>query len=128
MAPPRGLTVTLDASDALTLHALEEAMWRPETRFDRAYMDAILTADFEEIGQSGRVWSRAEAIDLGPLPIDVRLPLEDFSAVELAPGVAHVRYASIPEHGTRSAALRSSIWVRSDRWRLRFHQATATTI
>lgn len=119
--------MTLDTTDALTLHALEEAMWRPETRFDRAYMDAILAEDFVEIGQSGRVWSRADALSLGPVPIDVELPLTDFSEAELAPGVVHVRYVSVPTHGTRGAALRSSIWIRADRWRLRFHQATPTS-
>ncbi|WP_062303788.1 nuclear transport factor 2 family protein [Demequina subtropica] len=120
--------MALDHLDELTLQALEESMWRPETRFDHAYMDAILAPGYVEIGQSGRVWSRDDEVGLEPVEIDVRLPLTGFSASELAPGVAHVRYTSEPVHGSRGAALRSSIWVRTDRWRLVFHQATPTAI
>ncbi|SEI94428.1 nuclear transport factor 2 family protein [Demequina mangrovi] len=112
--------------DELTLQALEESMWRPETRFDRAYMEAILAPGFLEIGQSGRVWSREDSVGLAPVAIDVHLPLGRLEVVELAPDVAQVRYTSTPEHGSRGAALRSSIWVRTDRWRLQFHQATPT--
>ncbi len=119
--------MAIDPADAVLLHALEEAMWRPETRFDRAYMDAILEPGFVEIGQSGRVWTREETLGLGPVPIDVELPLRDFTVDELAPGLAHIRYVSVPLHGSRGAASRSSLWRRGDRWRAVFHQATGTS-
>ncbi|WP_062385416.1 nuclear transport factor 2 family protein [Demequina iriomotensis] len=120
--------MTLDHTDELTLQALEESMWRPETRFDRAYMDAILAPGYVEIGQSGRVWSREDEVGLAPVTIDVSLPLGRFTVTELAPDVAHVTYTSEPLHGSHGAALRSSIWIRTDRWRLCFHQATPTAI
>ncbi|MDN4478517.1 nuclear transport factor 2 family protein [Demequina sp. SYSU T00039] len=118
--------MALTGDQTLTLHALEEAMWRAETRFDYAFMERILDPLFVEIGYSGRRWTRAETLDLDPMDIDVRLPLEDFAAVEVVPGVAQVTYRSTPDHGVRGAALRSSLWVLTDAWRIRFHQATPT--
>lgn len=116
----------LDATTALTLQALEEAMWRPETRFDSKYMDAILADDFTEVGQSGRAYSRAETVELPPLEIDITFPLQSFVATSLAEGAALVRYTSVPARSTRGAANRASIWVHQSGWKLLYHQATPT--
>jgi len=95
--------VALDATAVLTLQALEEAMWRPETRFDRHYMDAILAPGFVEIGQSGRVYSRDDALGVPAQEIDVELPLTGLTATEVAPGTALVRYTSVPARRTAEA-------------------------
>lgn len=46
----------LDASEIAELRRIEEALWRPQTRSDRAFMDRICAPDFVEFGRSGRVY------------------------------------------------------------------------
>jgi glyoxylase I family protein len=83
----------------------------------------LLTDDFLEFGQSGRVWTRETIAPLlGSSPdgsAGAAAPeLEAFEVTRLGEGVALVTYRA---HGTN----RSSIWVRRDgRWRMRFHQGT----
>ena len=120
--------MALDATAVLTLQALEESMWRAETRFDASYMQAILDPDFSEVGQSGRIYTREETLELQEIAIDITLPLLNFSAAELAEGVAHVTYTSVPERSTRGVAHRSSIWINRNGWKLRYHQATVTEL
>jgi len=45
-----------------TLPALEQTLWRRETRFDRALMEATFAPGFFEFGRSGRRYTRAELI------------------------------------------------------------------
>ncbi|WP_159448706.1 DUF4440 domain-containing protein [Demequina sp. NBRC 110053] len=118
----------LNRDEALTLQAMEEAMWRAETRFDRAYMDAVLAENFSEVGRSGRVFSRLDTLELKPVDIDIELPLTDFTAVAICEDVALVTYVSVPSRATRGATHRSSVWVNDGRWRLRYHQATPTDL
>lgn len=103
-------------------------MWRPETRFDERYMDAVLADNFAEIGRSGRTFTREDTLALQPVDIDIQLPLLDFTAVAICEDVALVRYTSLPERALRGATQRSSVWVNDGRWRLRFHQATPTDL
>ncbi|WP_062072087.1 nuclear transport factor 2 family protein [Demequina sediminicola] len=113
--------------EALTLQAMEEALWRPETRFDRRYMDAVLADNFYEVGLSGRTYSREDTLELPPLDIDITFPLVGFQALAICDDVALVTYTSMPARG-RGVALRSSVWVNDGRWRLRYHQATPTEV
>jgi hypothetical protein len=117
----------MSSSDA-ELYALEESLWRPETRFDRAYMDAILAAGAFEFGRSGRSYDR-----VGLLPedgaheseIDIDLPLSDFAVRYLSDTVALVTYLSVVRYDDVQVSHRSSVWVSSDgRWQLAFHQGT----
>ena len=105
------------------MRALEEALWTSETRGNPDWMDIILAPKFTEHGRSGRVWSRAEIIEM-PIPekIDVVLPLPDFAVRMLSETVALATYTSIVG-GT--PANRMSLW-RHDgtRWLLEFHQGT----
>ncbi len=114
--------------EALTLQAMEEAMWRPETRFDRRYMEAILAENFHEVGQSGRTYTREDTLDLRPIEIDIQFPLRGFSAVAICEDVALVTYTSVPERAPRGAAHRTSVWTNDGRWKLRFHQATPAEV
>jgi glyoxylase I family protein len=83
----------------------------------------LLTDDFLEFGQSGRVWTRETIAPLlGSSPdgsAGAAAPeLEAFEVTRLGEGVALVTYRAL-------GANRSSIWVRRDgRWRMRFHQGT----
>ncbi|WP_062078983.1 nuclear transport factor 2 family protein [Demequina globuliformis] len=111
--------------EALTLQAMEEAMWRADTRFDARYMDAVLAENFHEVGQSGRTYTREDTLALRGIEIDITFPLRDFSAVAICEDVALVTYTAVPERG-RGVSHRSSVWVNDGRWKLRFHQATPT--
>jgi hypothetical protein len=108
-----------------TLRELEESLWRPGTRFDRAHMDGTLHADFFEFGRSGRTYTRDQCLDAAPAPFAATL--HDFAVHPVVDGVAQATYVSEVHHGDDPTeyANRSSLWVREgDRWRLRFHQGT----
>jgi hypothetical protein len=115
----------LGPDDEATLEELEASLWRPETRFDRAHMEATLAADFAEFGRSGRVYSREEILALEPEPFRAKLPLDAWQARLLGPDTALVTYVSELERIEIERANRSSIWSRTDAgWKLRFHQGT----
>ncbi len=116
----------LDLADVARLRHLEETLWRPETRFDRALMEATFAPDFFEIGRSGRIWTREQCIDHEPVDFSVVLPLPGFEARQIAPDVALVIYVSEAMYGDIvERARRSSLWKREGGdWRLRYHQGT----
>ncbi len=120
---------SFDAMDeAEELRQLEESMWRPETRFDRRYMESVLAPDFFEFGRSGRTYGRDEILAMEAQEIRARLPLEGFRVVWIASDVRLVTYVSAIEADRAERANRSSLWQRTPSgWRLRFHQGTATT-
>jgi len=115
-----------DDSDWAELRALEESLWRGETRFDRPLMEKTFAHDFYEVGRSGRIHTRQDCLDLSPEPIDAVLPLADFSVRLIAADVAQVTYTShVTYGGVVQRGHRSSIWTRgADSWVLRFHQGT----
>lgn len=105
---------------------LEEGMWLETTRNDPDWMDAMLHPDFEEVGMSGRTYSRAETVDVtGPGKLVTR-PLEGYRMDLIDEDVALVRYISHDTVGdVERVAHRASIWVNTNKgWRLQFHQGT----
>src|SRR3954453_1752089 len=56
------------------LRELEESLWRPETRYDLAYMRRVLTPDFLEFGRSGRVYRLEDTLATTPAPFVTELP------------------------------------------------------
>jgi hypothetical protein len=116
----------LSPDDRRLLQRLEEDLWRPETRFDPAFMEAVLAADFFEFGRSGRTYTRAQSLAVPAGPIDAVLPLPNFQARLLAENVALVTYDShVTYDGVLERGRRSSIWGRTaGGWQLRFHQGT----
>lgn len=102
-------------------------MWRSQTRFDRAFMDAALAPDFVEFGRSGRVYDRDAALSLsGEEEIVARL--HALALHPLADDVVLVTYVSEVTHEAVDFARRASIWVRAGAsWQLRFHQGTPCT-
>lgn len=118
----------LSSEDRTILRALEETLWRAETRFDPVLMEQTFAPGFVEIGRSGRRYERAEMIfDPGPdAVIDAALPLPDYSVELIAPCVALATYISEVRHGDDlERGRRSSLWVKTDDvWQLRFHQGT----
>jgi hypothetical protein len=106
----------------------ELALLDPAVRRDRAQVEALLAADFQEFGSSGNVWSRQTIVD-SLAGGDYDPPLgEEMQCNLITADVALVTYRSVridEAQGTRAETLRSSLWVReSDQWRVRFHQGT----
>ena len=109
------------------LEVLEVSMWKPETRFDKDYMNRTLTDDFFEFGRSGREYEKEETISAPMQEIKATLPLKQFKVDLIDTNVALVTYISEVQYDTLEIANRSSIWVKTGTgWRLRFHQGTPT--
>lgn len=123
---------TLAADDLRKLRSLEESLWRPETRFDKALMEQVFAPDFFEFGRSGRTYSRDDLLfdPSDRRPILATLPLPEFHVRHLSEDVVQVTYVSeVVEDGTLFRGNRSSIWSRtSDGWQLRFHQGTPISV
>ncbi len=116
----------LDDAVKKELYELEVSLWRPETRFDHAYMDELLTDDFFEFGRSGRTYRREDTLSAPMQEIDIDLPLKDFQIHSVADNVVLVTYVSEVQYEELEIGNRSSLWVREDGgWKLRFHQGTA---
>jgi hypothetical protein len=113
-------------SDAAALTALEEAMWRGETRYDLAFQERHFAADFIEFGRSGRTYNREQIIRSGSDEIDAVLPLPNLRIRMLSADVAQLLYDSqVRYDGVWQHSHRSSIWSRvPGSWVMRFHQGT----
>ena len=61
------------------LKDLEEKLWKAETRFDKNWMNKVLSPNFFEIGRSGRTYTREMTIYCKPSEIPADLPLLDFN-------------------------------------------------
>lgn len=126
-AAPAGSPDLFDGFDFLTdtpaeaeVVRLERSLLSDEVRADPASVAALLHPEWEEIGASGRRWSRDELLaEIAPLPSPVELEL--LATHELGDDALLILWRSVGEE----PALRSSLWVRtSGRWRQRFHQGT----
>ena len=115
----------MNETDRKDLRALEESLWRAETRFDRDYLNKIYAEDFFEFGRSGRICSREESISVPPQKIDAKLPLMNFRLHDLDAANVLVTYVSEVKFGEVERANRSSIWTKTLKgWQIRFHQGT----
>ncbi len=110
------------ATDEELVVRLERALLTDEVRGDPAAVAALLDPAWEEIGRSGRRWSREDVLaTIGPLP--ERVQLEVLSTERIGPDALLLVWRALTASG--DATLRSSLWVRSgERWLQRFHQAT----
>lgn len=96
-------------------------------RFSLEKMDALLTDDFIEFGSSSRIYTKQKIFETSIQEINTRLPLPDFCTKLLAQSVVLITYRSVLQNsdGSERQALRSSIWVRTDKgWKIVFHQGT----
>ena len=113
--------------DSEQLRKSEEDIWRPEIRFSREKMDALLDESFVEFGSSSRIYDKQQTLAMQIQEFSVQLPLTDFTVRQLAPSVALVTYRSIVINadGSTKEALRSSVWIRKgNTWKIVFHQGT----
>jgi hypothetical protein len=109
------------------LRQLEEALLKPETRYDPATL-SLLTEDFCEFGSSGRIFNRQQVVETIQSERLIRYSIADFRVRLLAENVALVTYKATgrKESGSsETVSLRSSVWVkREGRWLMLFHQGT----
>lgn len=107
------------------LATLELTLWRSETRYDRALMEATFAPDFHEFGRSGRRYTREDLLPTGESH-RIDATLHALTVTDLSPTIALVTYQSELRRQTQTEwANRSSLWDRtSGRWQLRFHQGT----
>lgn len=109
-----------------TAMALERRLLQPEVRSSPAALDALVDPEFQEIGASGRLWTRGDTIQALPrYQQDVPTPIRDeqMTGRRLADHLVLLTYVS-DESGRW--ARRTSLW-RSDKaagWRLLHHQGT----
>jgi hypothetical protein len=122
------MTLIVTSSDREQLQQLEESLWREDRRFDRAWLSAVLSGDFFEIGRSGQLHQRRDVLLAQARTIGASLPLSDLEVRLLADDVALVTYICVQSHdGMVTRSRRSSLWSRSGTsWVLRFHQGTGT--
>ena len=107
--------------------ALERQLMLPEVRRDASRAGAMLDDGFVEFGSSGTIYGKSEV--LAALAEDRACPpdIEAFSVRTIAPGVVLATYHAVRPGEAAVRSLRSSLWKLSDgRWKLVFHQGTAT--
>ena len=100
--------------------AMERALLGDEVRTDRAAVAALLHPEWQEIGRSGRLWSRDDILDsIGPIPpVDFQVVSVD----RLGPDTILLLWRTATEE---RSTLRSTLWLRTGgRWQARFHQGT----
>lgn len=119
------------AQDLDHCYRAEARLLDPQVRADAHQLDALLAVDFNEIGASGRVWTREQIIDAmtatayetaHQTPPPDPAQMSDVTTLALGPDLVQVRYLS--DNGGRRA-YRSSLWRRNgDTWQVVFHQGT----
>ncbi|WP_052493089.1 nuclear transport factor 2 family protein [Rhodococcus sp. MEB064] len=102
---------------------LEKTLLEPQTRSSPTELDRLLDPSFEEIGASGRLWTRREMIAaLIEAPESEPIESANFNGRWVADDMVLVTYET--RHEGRHAR-RSSWWRRVDAgWTLLFHQGT----
>jgi len=114
-----------DADRLAFFRELETSLHRRSVRNSPAAVSALLDETFVEFGKSGRVYDKRLTIELLRTDdSDLTPEVRDFQVRPLSADVVLVTYRS----GRGDVfALRSSIWRLSDgKWRMAFHQGTAT--
>jgi hypothetical protein len=109
------------------LRCREPIFHRPELGTTRADFEGMTTADFWEVGASGRRYGRKHVLDALEKrhqgPVEESWETTDFRCQELAGDVFLLTYTLKQEGGRISR--RATIWKRSsDGWKIVFHQGT----
>jgi hypothetical protein len=112
-----------------TLQALEVELHHPGVRCDRPRLEALLHADFHEVGRSGRRYTRQTVVDhLLATATHPTVVSEHFAVALLSADVALLTYRSAHEdaQGTRTLHThQASVWqATAAGWQLRYHQGT----
>lgn len=125
---------TMNRDDVFrSLVELETLLHRLDVRRDPERLAELLHPEFEEIGRSGRRYSREEIlkefVDGRTLP---EIHSEGFNLALFGNDVALLTYKSahVGEHGKLDRwTFRASLWLRMEQgWGMRFHQGTPTDV
>jgi glyoxylase I family protein len=101
---------------------LEEKLLNAGIRKEPEELENLLSADFLEIGSSGRIYNRAETVEALKDETPAEFTLSDFKAVRISEDIILAVYKAARG---RNASLRSSIWrLENGSWKMRFHQGT----
>ena len=111
------------------LQALEVELHHPGVRCSHERLEQLLHPEFDEVGRSGRSYSRETVINfLSTQESQPAVVSQGFAVTELIEGVALLTYRSAQVGSDKSLeahTLRSSIWLQTDKgWQLRYHQGT----
>lgn len=108
-----------------TFYDLECSHLKSEIRTSAKELSNILADDYVEFGSSGTVWKRKDYNHNHALSPDV-FEISHFHIDVLSPDCVLTTY-HLMNHTAEKKTLRSSIWrKREEKWRLFFHQGTAT--
>lgn len=107
---------------AAAVVALERELLDPRTRADASRLAVLMDPDFEEIGASGRIWTRDSVVTSLAENPGSGGTLEVLNVELVAANIALLTYRCDSADGS---SLRSSVWRNNGSgWRLRFHQGT----
>ena len=117
---PRRPGRQVESTDEEHVVAMERALLSDEVRGDRAAVAALLHPQWQEVGRSGRLWTRDDLLaEVGPIE-PVSLDVVSVERVD-RDTILLLWRALADERST----LRSSLWVRAGgQWQQRFHQGT----
>ena len=101
------------------IRGVEQRLLMAEVRASADALDRLVSDQFVEFGNSGRVYTKAAAIAQLLAAPNVKVDVTDFQVLALSEDVALATYRT-------PASLRSSVWRREDgHWRCVFHQGTS---
>jgi ribonuclease HI len=108
---------------------LEETLLQRHTRADREMLAMLLHDEFEEIGASGDICTKNNAIQWLLREDDaIQWSLTDYRVRQLADDMVLATYCAHKadlKTGAAKQSMRSSLWVKSNTgWAMRFHQGT----
>ena len=109
-----------DLVQKLELELLEQCV-----RADASRLDQLIADDFREVAGTGRTFGKDEVLARLPHESGVGFSTSHMRSRLLAPTVCLVTYRAQRTHGGVTVrSERSSIWIKSDSWRLIHHQGT----
>lgn len=112
----------LDLVEKLELELLEQCV-----REDAPRLDQLIADDFREVAGTGRAFAKDEVLARLPHESGVGFSTSHMRSRLLAPTVCLVTYRAQRTHeGVMVESERSSIWIKSDGWRMIHHQGTVT--
>jgi len=111
------------------IKGLEEILLQPHTRADSGMLCKLLHDEFEEVGASGSICSKDEAIEwLLREDDNIQWSLTEFRIRQLSDDMVLAIYCAHKtdqKTGSTKRSMRSSLWEKTNgNWAMRFHQGT----
>lgn len=116
------LLIGISMDDYEIIKNLELELVNPITRRNTDRLNELLSDDFEEVGSSGRIYSKRDILDILPVSSDVNYELNDFRFINLSGDCILVKYKA---NTLGVGSYRTSVWVRAvNSWQMLHHQST----